>query len=347
MALSLASGSFLDAYAAGAQSPERFVLRGDRVAVYNLVGTVSLEAGSGADVVVEVTRRGADGDRLRVETGPVGGRETLRVIYPDDRIHYEEMGSRSRTEMSVTEEGTWGGDVRGRLGARRVRISGDGEGLDANADVRVLVPRGARIAAFLGVGAATADNVDGDIVIDVSAASVTTRRTRGRLSLDTGSGRVSVTDADGDLVLDTGSGSVELDGIRGDQLLLDSGSGRVTGRRIDVADLDLDTGSGSIRIDELRVDNVRLDSGSGSVELGLSSDVRSVLIDSGSGSITLRIPASLGAEFSVETGSGGIEIGVPATITERRRSHVRGRIGDGNGRITIDGGSGGIKLLRN
>jgi lia operon protein LiaG len=347
LALTALTGAGLaGAGVAQAQSPERFTLRGERVAVYNLVGTVSLEAGSGSSVVVEVTRRGADGRRLEVETGPIDGRETLRVIFPDDEIYYADMGRRSRTELHVRDDGTWGGDGwRGR--GRRVRISGNSDGLDASAELRVLVPRGTRIAAYLGVGEATVSNVDGDILVDVAAASVVTRRTRGSLFLETGSGTVSVNDAEGDVSLDTGSGAVELNGVRGGRLLLDTGSGRITGSDIDVGDLDLDTGSGSVRLSGVRADDIRLDSGSGSVELGLAGDVRNLLIDSGSGSITLRVPESLGAEFSIETGSGGIDIDVPATITERRRSHVRGRIGDGDGRIVVDGGSGGVRLTRN
>jgi hypothetical protein len=57
-------------------------------------------------------------------------------------------------------------------------------------------------------------------------------------------------------------------------------------------------------------------------------------------------PASLGAELGVETGSGGIDIGVPVQVTKWERSSVRGRIGDGQGRIHIEAGSGRVRLVK-
>src|ERR671931_315169 len=73
---------------AAAQEREGRTVPGDDVAIYNLAGQLRAEAGSGSDVVVEVTRGGRDGDRLRVETGRIGRRETLRVIFPQDDIVY-------------------------------------------------------------------------------------------------------------------------------------------------------------------------------------------------------------------------------------------------------------------
>jgi hypothetical protein len=71
-----------------------------------------------------------------------------------------------------------------------------------------------------------------------------------------------------------------------------------------------------------------------------------MVLDAGSGGVTLRLPASLGAELDIDTGSGGIDTDIPVTITRRSRSHLTGRIGDGAGRIRIDAGSGGVRLVR-
>ena len=92
-----------------AQSPERFTVAGSRVAVYNLVGSISVGPGTGSSVTVEVTRQGADGSQLRVETGPIEGRETLRVIYPEDDIVYSDQNWNGRSEMYVRDDGTFGG----------------------------------------------------------------------------------------------------------------------------------------------------------------------------------------------------------------------------------------------
>jgi lia operon protein LiaG len=332
-----------------AQRAERRTLSGRNVGIYNLVGTLRVEgSSSGGDVSVEVTRRGDDGDRLRIETGQIGGMETLRVIYPEGRIRYTGDGrgrnwlGSSRTTINVHDDGTFGGGGDGWRG-RRVEISGR-DGMDIAADLRVTVPRGQRISLYLGAGEATVSNVDGDILVDVQAASITTNGTRGTLSLDTGSGRVEVTDAEGTLEVDTGSGAATLTRIKGDELTLDTGSGSVKGSSIDVGRLNIDTGSGGVGLGGVRARDIVLDTGSGSIDLDLTDDVESLRVDSGSGGITLTVPRNLGAELVAETGSGGVDIDVPFELRRKERGYLSGRLGDGRGRITIDTGSGSVRI---
>jgi lia operon protein LiaG len=332
----------------GAQAVDRRSVGGSAVAIYNLAGRVRVEGGGAGEVVVEVTRGGADAGRLRVETGSRGEWQTLRVIYPSDRIVYPPLGGwGSRTTLRVDDQGFFNesGSWRG-AGGRRVEIRGSGSGLEAWADLRIVVPRGKRVAVHLGVGEATVSNVDADLAVDVSAASVTTERTRGRLTLDTGSGSVRVTDAQGTLNLDTGSGSVTVSDVRGDELRMDTGSGSITGRTIEVQTLSADAGSGGIRLGAVKASRVTLDTGSGSVELELLTDVEDVRVDAGSGSVSLRLPTGAGAEVEIETGSGGIETDFPIQVNRWERNSLRGRLGDGRGRIRIDSGSGRVRLIR-
>ena len=333
---------------ASAQAPEQRTISGNDVAVYNLAGVMRVEGGAGSEVTVEVTRGGRDASRLQLATGSIGGRQTLRVVYPDDRRIVYRQGDwgrgRSRTQLHVDDDGTFG-DGRSDDG-RRVDIVSDGDGLDAYADVRVVVPRGKRVSVYLGVGEAKIENVDGELYVDVSAATVTATRTRGRLSLDTGSGEVRVTDAQGEVELDTGSGSVEVSNIRGPRLSMDTGSGRVRATDVVADEIELDTGSGSVRLTQVQSKRVTLDSGSGSVELDLRADVESVRIDSGSGGVTLGIPESLGATIRIDTGSGGIDTDIPIQVRKAERNSLSGTIGDGKGEITIETGSGGVRLRR-
>src|SRR5687768_17520406 len=150
----------------------RQTLKGDSVAIYNLVGELRVDPGSGSDVVVEISRGGADASRLEVQSGPIRGRETLRIIYPDDVIRLPNWGRGWNTTMRVRDDGTFGdgGDWgrgsrdRGRREGREVRISGRGrDGLEAFADLRVTVPAGKSVALYLGVGKAFVTNVDGQI----------------------------------------------------------------------------------------------------------------------------------------------------------------------------------------
>lgn len=326
-------------------SAERFELRGEHVAIYNLAGEVTLEPGSGDAVVVHVTRGGDDAGELDIRTGPIDGHETLRVIYPSRRVHYSRgMGWGSSSTVRVGADGRFG-DRNGRLSRDRVTISG-GSGLDAHADLRIEVPRGQDLSLYLAVGEAAATDVQGDLRLDLASAGVVTRGTRGRLVIDVGSGGVEVSGAEGDVNVDTGSGSVDLIKIRGDELLVDTGSGRVSAADVDVRRLSVDTGSGSVELGMVSAREVLVDTGSGRVMIDLTSDIESLNVDTGSGGVTIRMPESAGAEISIETGSGGIRSDLPIEITRKSRDTLRGRIGDGRGHVVVETGSGGVRLLR-
>lgn len=330
-----------------AQDVERFELRDEHVAVYNLAGEAAIEPGDGAAVVVEIRRGGRDARQLRIEHGPIEDRGTVRVIYPDDDVHYDAphgWGGFS-TDLYVRDDGTfsdrhWSRDRRER--GRRVRISARGGGLDAHADLRVRVPRGRRVALYLGVGVVTVRNVDGALRVDGHATPVTASGTRGELVVDVGSGEVGVTDAEGTVDVDTGSGSVTVRTVRGDVLRVDTGSGGVDVTAVTVRRLDIDTGSGSVRVGDASAESVLIDTGSGSVTAAFSGTADDVEIDTGSGSVTLTLPASFGATVDLETGSGGIDLDFPVRVRRVERDHVVGTIGDGRGRLKVDTGSGRI-----
>ena len=326
----------------GGQEVQR--LSGPEVAVYTLAGRVEVVRGTGADVVVRITRGGADASQLRVETGPIDGRSTLRVVFPGDEIVYSAMGRRSSTTMSVRADGTFG-DGNGR-GGDRVRIRGGGNGLEAWADLVVEVPAGRTFAAYLGVGEMSATGVSGDLRLDTGSGSVTATDITGSLDVDTGSGSVGVGRVQGSLRVDTGSGGVEVSDVTGDDVELDTGSGRVRVSDVEAQRFSVDTGSGSVSLDRIAAPSVVVDTGSGSVDLELLTDVDQLDVDTGSGSVTVRAPASLGAMVEIDTGSGGIDLDFPLEVTSVRRDRVQGRLGDGQGSIRIDTGSGSIRILR-
>ena len=294
-------------------------LSGDRVAVWNLAGTVTVVPGAGPDVVVRVDRGGADADRLTLDAGPVGGREALRVRYPSDRVRYDAMGPRSRMTVQVRDDGTFGD-------GRRVDVTGGGDGLRAWADLRVEVPAGRDVAVHVAVGDVEVRDVRGTVAVDTHSGDVALVGVTGPVRVDTGSGEVSARGVAGRLEIDTGSGEVVLRDVTGDRVVVDTGSGAVTGGGLDVGMLVVDTGSGGVELAEVR-----------------SADVR---IDTGSGGVHVTLPPSVGAELEVDTGSGGIEIDFPLEVRVMERQKVRGRIGDGAGRIRIDTGSGSVRITR-
>jgi lia operon protein LiaG len=320
---------------------EQYVLGGTDAAIYNLAGQVRLEPSEQGMIQVDLRRGGADAAQLRVETGEIDGRRTLRVVYPGSRIVYPELGRRSTTTLRVNRDGTFGGRA---AGGPQVRIEGSGGGTEAFADLVVRVPRGARVAVYLAVGAVVAENVDGDLRLDTHGASVTATGTRGKLDIDVGSGAVRVSDAQGEILVDGGSSSVTVERIRATQLSIDVGSGGVTGSDIEVNRLNVDTGSGRVRLRGVGMVEGRVDTGSGGVELELTQPVRSLLVDTGSGGVRLSVPPTFGGELQVSTGSGGINVDLPVQVLQQRRSSFRGQIGEGDGRIRVSTGSGGVRV---
>ena len=349
----LAAG--LAALAIAGESPaqtETIRLSGSSVAVYNLAGTVSIAAGSGSDVTVMVRRAGPDAERLELRTGTIDVRrgdwdemETLRIVYPADRVHYD--GMQGTTQLRVRDDGTfWGGRWNGREG-RRVEISNRGGGFEASADLEISVPRGKRILVALAVGAIDARNVDGDLYLDTGSGDINVGGASGILNLDTGSGNVAVDGAEGDVSVDTGSGNVEARAIRGPTLIIDTGSGDVTVANAEVREIGVDTGSGNVTLLGLQTDRVGVDTGSGDVTVETAAGSASIGVDTGSGDVTVSVPADYAGDVRLETNSGRMTTELPITLLRRSDDEIAGRIGEGgSARIEVDTGSGDIRIHR-
>lgn len=331
------------ALASPVAAQERYSVSDNHVAIYNVAGAVHVVGTSGGSVTVDVTRGGSDAGSLSVEVDEIDGRQTLRVIYPDDEIVYEGPG-RSTTQFRVRPDGTWGGDSGWFGRGDRVQVSTRGSGLRAHADLRIGVPRGQRVDVYLAVGRITAENVDGRVMLDTHSGRVDATNMSGNLYVDTGSGSVQIAGMQGDLMVDTGSGSVRVTDVRASAVGIDTGSGSVVAEGVAADRIVIDTGSGGIDLLRSSGREVSLDTGSGSVEAELSGRIGDLEVDTGSGSVTLRLPQTLSARLEVETGSGGIDVDFPVNVTRRARDELRGTIGDGGGRITVDTGSGSVRI---
>jgi lia operon protein LiaG len=346
--LPLLGGFFVLPAGLRAQQIERYTIPGGEVAIYNLAGEIRLEPGSGA-VTAEVTRGGAEGSKLKVAQSEIDGRKTLRILYPADKIQYGKLSDGSSTQLRVREDGTFSDnhdEEKRRREGRRVTIVARGGGLDAHADLRVTIPNGKQVALYLAVGKVAITNVEGDLSIDAASAPVTSSNTRGELRIDVGSGPVQVTQSRGELSIETGSGSVATSDIRGETVSIETGSGEVTATDLRTNQLSIDTGSGDIRVTNLMAPQVFLETGSGAVTADIGGEVWNVKVETGSGDVVLKVPPNIGAEVDIETSSGDIETDFEVAVTRHARDHMTGRIGDGRGKIDIETGSGGIKLVK-
>jgi DUF4097 and DUF4098 domain-containing protein YvlB len=271
------------------------------------------------------------------------------VLYPSDRIVYRALGRGSNSTFSIRDDGTWGGGHdRGRTSDRdrRITVRGDGDGLEAAANLRVLIPVGKRVAVYVGVGKVDVRNVDGDLTVDAASADIAARGTRGRLVLETGSGNIRVQGAEGDLALDTGSGDVSVTGFRNGPLRIDTGSGEVTGADLSAEELHIDTGSGGIKLTGVTAPRLSLDTGSGDIRVELTNSPEQAQVETGSGNVVLRLPAEPSATVDLDTSSGELTIDFPMQLIRRSESNIRGRIGSGQGRISVETGSGNISLVK-
>jgi DUF4097 and DUF4098 domain-containing protein YvlB len=219
--------------------------------------------------------------------------------------------------------------------------------LDAYADLRVAVPKGKTISLNLGAGRTFVSNVEGNIRVSAASADVSADRTRGILRIGTGSGNVDLRTASGDVLLETGSGDITVSAVQGTSLRLETGSGNVTITDGKAGTLHVETGSGDIDATGSSGDDVSFETGSGSVDVSLVTTFRSLSIETGSGDVTLRVPPTVGAEVDLDTGSGDIDLG-GLTLQVRRieHDHVTGTLGDGKGRLSVETGSGNVRLQK-
>lgn len=327
---------------ASAQDVERFTLSGDRIQIWNLVGRTVVEQTGGDVVIVEVTRGGPDRRDLRIRNE--GGQ--LAVLYPDRDIVYRDArpyGGSYETRLRVDRDGRFDDEV----GSFLVRIRNSGGGLDAHADLRILIPRGRRVEVNIAVGTIDATNTEGDLSLRTRFMPIVAVGHKGPLNARTGSGGIRVERAEGEVRASTGSGRIELNDIKGELLRVSTGSGTIEGRRIEVARFDASTGSGGIRMDAATASDIRTTTGSGSTRLDLRNTPRDITTRAGSGSVEISLPADANVEVDVTTGSGGITSEFPVTMESIRRRELRGRIGTGaDGFLRASTGSGSVRILR-
>lgn len=329
---------------ASAQGGERHTIGGTTVAIYNLAGHVDIVAGAGGEVAVGITRGGADASKLRIEKGTRDGANDLRVVYPDDDIVYPALGRWSNSTVSYGRDGYFNGDRENRW--NRIRVRRTGSGTEAWADLRIEVPAGKSVTVNLAVGEVVTTNVKGRLRIDVGAARVHARVHEGTLTIDASAGGVAAEDVTGDLDIATGSGGVDLTNVAGSMVKIETGSGGVRGTKVKTAELSVDVGSGGVDFDRVTAERATFDAGSGSLTVEFMNSPRSLNVETGSSGTTLTFPASLSAEIEVETGSGRITNDFAVTVDRLDRRYLRGRIGSGEGRIKVETGSGGVKILK-
>ncbi|HEX6964631.1 MAG TPA: DUF4097 family beta strand repeat-containing protein [Gemmatimonadaceae bacterium] len=352
---------------AAAQQSQRYTLSGSDVAVWNLVGSITLGPGTGSSVVVTVARAGTDAGQLQVRHGALDGHDALRVVFPARDIHYDARDYTGQgritlnTTVRVNDDGTFGEN-----GGRRIRISTRGGDIEARADCQVLVPEGKAVTVHLAAGIVNAANVNGQITTDVLLADVhgqqmrgpmRVRSTSGDVTLDGLRGPVDVQTASGDVTLggaqdvvmiQTSSGDIGLRDAHATRATVQSASGDVRAAGLALGELAVSTSSGDVHLDSSRVNDLTVNSSSGDIDVALAPDVKAARLSASSGDVTVRVPQGTGLAFDATTGSGDVNVDssrLGMQVLTHRDHRFVGRIGNGSARVETSTASGDVRIV--
>lgn len=164
----------------------------------------------------------------------------------------------------------------------------------------------------------------------------------GPVEAATGSGKLTLTNIGGAANVRTGSGAIRAEGIGG-AFEAHTGSGSVLMTQAAPGDVVVTTGSGSSELHGV-VGSLRVRAGSGRIEVDGQQEGAWDL-DTGSGSVRIRLPADAAFDLDAESNSGGIVIDHPVTVQGKvSKRHLRGEVRGGGELLSIDTGSGEIRI---
>lgn len=188
----------------------------------------------------------------------------------------------------------------------------------------IVVPSGTEVISHTGSGSQSVTGVAGPV------------------DVKTGSGKVTLTDIGGAVNARTGSGAIRANGIAG-AFEAHAGSGSIRLTQVAPGDVLVTTGSGSSELHGV-VGSLRVKAGSGSVEVD-GQQKGNWKINTGSGTVRIKLPNDAAFGLDAQTGSGGITVDHPLTVQGRiSKKHIRGEVRGGGDLLTIDTGSGGIRI---
>jgi Toastrack DUF4097 len=150
--------------------------------------------------------------------------------------------------------------------------------------------------------------------------------------------------ADVQLDLDTSGGSITVRGDRAERLKADTSGG---GIRVDggPGDMDLDTSGGSITVGRA-LGSLKADTSGGGISVQyVGPAVRLVDLDTSGGGIRVGVDPGASLALSAETSGGGVRVeGLPFSGDDVGRSHARGTINGGAGRLRASTSGGGVTI---
>jgi DUF4097 and DUF4098 domain-containing protein YvlB len=218
-------------------------------------------------------------------------------------------------------------------------------------------------------GSVTCRNITSDnITVKSSSGSITAEIIKGSAQLTTSYGSITCTDiSDGDIKLNTSSGKIKLsnasfgdcdahtsygsiisDGLKGKSIKLHSDSGSINLTESSADTTSLTTSYGGITCRQITTNNITAKSGSGNLDIACSESAPAQIIAdlvTSYGNIDFAAPSSFTGQVDLSTSYGSIRTNRPITINgDINKKELKGTIGEGNGKLHLQTGSGSINL---
>lgn len=206
------------------QKAEKYSVSGREVTVYNLAGTVTIENYDGDVVQVLLSRGGTDAAKIKVDTDIDDYKGILRITTPGQLVTYPQVAAQAEP-VFVRDDGSFAPSLSGR----EVKIVPEGTGLNAWADLTILVPKKVTLTVNLGAGKIEAKGLVSPLMIGGINGQVTIADHTGGLKVKTVAAAVSVTGGSGKVAVETKTGNITLGNVQNCKTKVWSESGKIEG----------------------------------------------------------------------------------------------------------------------
>jgi hypothetical protein len=188
-------------------------------------------------------------------------------------------------------------------------------------------------------GSLNVDKLSGEIDGKTSGGSIQVSNTKDDIHLSTSGGSVSASGCSGKLELRTSGGSLDLSNLKGTIDASTSG-GSINGKNIE-GELDARTSGGSIHLNDIK-SSLKTSTSGGNISVEITQLGKYVKIDNSGGDISVTLPKAKGLDLDL---SGKIaETNFQNFDGKIDENTVKGKLNGGGIPVTIDAGSGRVKV---
>ncbi|MEN6335033.1 MAG: DUF4097 family beta strand repeat-containing protein [Phycisphaerales bacterium] len=242
-----------------------------------------------------------------------------------------------------------------------VRLEPDGKGLRVKIERPPVV-----VNAWFSVSLRGSLPAQTDLKLSTSDGAIDVSKITGTVEAGTSDGGIEVRDIEGDTRLRTSDGKIRCERLKAGTLDCRTSDGPIEISDATAGSLTADASDGSITMENVRADAAtvrtidgairwrdavaaRIDchSSDGSIDVEYGPDgpkAPDVSITASEGGVSLVTPPEVSAQVDAATNDGSIHTDLPITIQGKVGKSLRGRIGDGEGRIYLRTGDGSITI---